>query len=225
MRTSTARSAIRSAAPTSPSLNGTHQGEHFDSLTAHAAMTSGAIDDPSARLRRRTVAHRRQCHLPPRAQRSRARHISRTRRQQSGAACAISKPGEDRPGLRGALTLNADAAGQVAGRRPTDCAQCQRGDTRLGNGRQAPRRPHGHRCDLRANRRIQRELRFRRLHDSRQRPLAAHRQARHHRPCGNRQSAHRPRARRAGAARSTRQRARSPSMAMSPERSMPRRPT
>ena len=85
-----------------------------------------------------------------------------------------------RPGLRGVLTLNADAAGQVAGDVQLTALNANAGVRGL--------EMEGKRLgDLTATaatagtgRPVQRELGFRRLHDPRERPLAADRQARHH---------------------------------------------
>ena len=180
-------------------VNGTVQGERFDSLTAHAVMTQGSIDVPSLAFvagPSRIDASAGYRHAPNDLQHGSFRvHVASNQVQLAQFQSLV----KTRPGLRGALTLNADATGQVAARCATDCAERQRGRTWIGDGRQTAGRPDGHGLDGGTGRPVQSELRFRRLHDSRERPLSADRQARHHGQCADRQLAHRPRTRCHGA--------------------------
>src|ERR1035437_8922509 len=95
--------------------NGTIDGERFDSLAAHAVMTQGSVDVPSLAF----VAG------PSRIDASGAyRHGGNDLQHGTFRARVASNQVQlaqfqrlvkDRPGLRGALTLNADATGQIAG--------------------------------------------------------------------------------------------------------------
>jgi hypothetical protein len=96
-------------------VNGTIQGERFDSLTAHAAMTQGSIDLPSLSFiagPSRIDANASYRHAPNDLQRGTFRvHVSSNQVQLA----QFQSLAKNRPGLRGALTLNADATGHVAG--------------------------------------------------------------------------------------------------------------
>ncbi len=94
-------------------LKGAIQGEPFDSLTAHAAMTSGAIDVPSVAFvagPSRIDANATYRHAPSDLEHGTFRvHVASNQVQLAQFQSLV----KTRPGLRGALTLNADAAGQV----------------------------------------------------------------------------------------------------------------
>lgn len=96
-------------------VNGTIEGERFDSLTAHAVMTQGAIDIPSLGFvagPSRIDANVSYRHAIDNLQHGTFRaHVASNQVQLAQFQSLV----KDRPGLRGALTLNADATGQVAG--------------------------------------------------------------------------------------------------------------
>ena len=96
-------------------LKGALQGEPFDSLTAHAAMTPGAIDVPSVAFiagPSRIDANATYRHAANDLEHGTFRvHVASNQVQLAQFQSLV----KTRPGLRGTLTLNADAAGQVAG--------------------------------------------------------------------------------------------------------------
>jgi translocation and assembly module TamB len=96
-------------------VNGTIQGERFDSLTAHAAMTQGSIDLPTLAFiagPSRIDANASYRHAPNDLQHGTFRvHVASNQVQLAQFQSLV----KNRPGLRGALTLNADATGHVAG--------------------------------------------------------------------------------------------------------------
>jgi translocation and assembly module TamB len=96
-------------------LKGAIQGEPFDSLTAHAAMTPGAIDVPTVAFvagPSRIDANANYRHAPNDLEHGTFRvHVASNQVQLAQFQSLVNT----RPGLRGVLTLNADAAGQVAG--------------------------------------------------------------------------------------------------------------
>ena len=96
-------------------VNGTIEGERFDSLTAHAVMTQGSIDVPSLAFvagPSRVDATASYRHAPNDLQHGDFRvHVASNQVQLAQFQSLV----KTRPGLRGTLTLNADAVGQIAG--------------------------------------------------------------------------------------------------------------
>jgi translocation and assembly module TamB len=96
-------------------VGGTVQGERFDSLTAHAVMTQGSIDVPSLAFvagASRIDASAGYDHAPNDLKHGSFRvHVASNQVQLAQFQGLL----KDRPGLRGALTLNADVTGQIAG--------------------------------------------------------------------------------------------------------------
>jgi translocation and assembly module TamB len=94
---------------------GSIQGERFDSLTARALMTQGSIDVPALVFvagASRVDVNASYRHAPNDLQHGTFRAHLASNQVQLAQFQGLVK---DRPGLRGALTLNADATGQVAG--------------------------------------------------------------------------------------------------------------
>ena len=96
-------------------VSGTVQGERFDSLTARAVMTQGSIDVPSLAFvagPSRIDATAGYDHPPNDLKHGSFRvHVASNQVQLAQFQNLV----KTRPGLRGVLTLNADAAGQIAG--------------------------------------------------------------------------------------------------------------
>jgi translocation and assembly module TamB len=96
-------------------VNGTFQGERFDSLSTRAVMTQGSIDVPALAFvagPSRIDANATYRHAANDLQHGTFRvHVASNQLHLAQFQSLV----KDRPGLRGALTLNADAAGQVGG--------------------------------------------------------------------------------------------------------------
>src|ERR1017187_7202690 len=95
-------------------VNGTIEGGRFDSLAAHAVMTQGSVDVSSLAFvagPSRIDASGSYRHALNDLQHGTFRaHVASNQVQLAQFQRLV----KDRPGLRGALTLNADATGQVA---------------------------------------------------------------------------------------------------------------
>lgn len=96
-------------------VNGMIDGERFDSLTAHATMSQGGIEVPSVAYvagPSRIDANASYRHAPNDLQHGNFRvHVASNQVQLAQFQSLV----KNRPGLRGALTVNADATGAVAG--------------------------------------------------------------------------------------------------------------
>jgi translocation and assembly module TamB len=96
-------------------FNGTIEGERFDSLAAHAVMTQGSVDVPSLAFvagSSRIDASAGYRHAVNDLHHGTFRaHVASNQVQLAQFQRLV----KDRPGLRGALTLDADATGQVGG--------------------------------------------------------------------------------------------------------------
>ena len=96
-------------------FNGTIEGERFDSLAAHAVMTQGSVDVPSLAFvagSSRIDASAGYRHAVNDLHHGTFRaHVASNQVQLAQFQRLV----KDRPGLRGALALDADATGQVAG--------------------------------------------------------------------------------------------------------------
>src|SRR5207249_7498748 len=96
-------------------VRGTIEGERFDSLAAHAVMTQGSIDVPTLAFvagPSRIDANASYRHATNDLKHGTFRvHVASNQVQLAQFQSLV----KTRPGLRGTLTLNADAAGQVAG--------------------------------------------------------------------------------------------------------------
>lgn len=96
-------------------VNGSIEGERFDSLSAHTAMTQGSVDVPSLAFiagPSRIDANAGYRHAPNDLQHGTFRvHVASNQVQLAQFQSLV----KGRPGLRGAVTLNADATGETAG--------------------------------------------------------------------------------------------------------------
>jgi translocation and assembly module TamB len=95
-------------------VKGSIEGERFDSLAAHAVMTQGSIDVPTLAFvagPSRVDANASYRHAPNDLKHGTFRvHVASNQVQLAQFQQLV----KDRPGLAGALTLNADVTGQVA---------------------------------------------------------------------------------------------------------------
>ncbi len=185
--------------------NGLIEGEKYDTFTLQARMAERSITVPTLSLvagASRIDANGAFQHPPNDLQQGAITgHVAANQVQLAQFQSLV----KDRPGLRGAISLNADAtanmrAGQVDYRQP----ERQFGGARTGHGGKTPRRFDGYREYRRNRAALQRGFRFRGLQHSHQRRNRSERRSPHLRERLDFQSSHRSRAGRRRPTRSAR---------------------